>query len=68
MDALLLGSDAECIAGTDISPSLYTLPTMYSSATPVGSSKVHSKIKCPGCMNDANIDLDFAKVEQDVGK
>ena len=57
MEALLLGSDGEC----------GTMPTMHSLA-PVSTTKVRAKIKCPGCMNDADIDLDFAKVEEDPGR
>ena len=67
MEALLMGADGECITATDTSPSLFTTPTMYSLA-PVNGTKGHSKIKCPGCMHDADIDLDFAKVEEDPGR
>ena len=67
METLLLGSEAyECMNVEDPSNSLFNMPLVSSLPEPM-TPKIHSKIKCPGCMNDADVDADFAKVENDKG-
>ena len=67
MEALLGVTEAELICGEDAATSLQTMPSA-SSLDPPSRSKIRSKLKCPGCMNDADVDLDFAKMESDLGK
>ena len=67
MEAFLLGSEAsDCMNVDDPSNSLFNMPLVSSLPEPI-NPKIHSKIKCPGCMNDADVDADFAKVENDQG-
>ena len=66
MEAMLLGVDAECVEGEETASSLFGLSAMSTLGSPV-SSKISSKLKCPGCMKDADLDLDFVKMEEYSG-
>ena len=68
MEALLLGSEvSEYMNVEDPSNALFGISTTSSLPQTSTNSKIHSKIKCPGCMNDADVDSDFARVELDQG-
>ena len=68
MEQLLLGSEAsEYTVFEDQGNSFFgpsTEPSLPQAST---NPKIHSKIKCPGCMNDADVDTEFVRAENDQG-
>ena len=66
MEAMMLGAEAECVEVEATASLPFALSAMSALGSPV-SSKISSKLKCPGCMKDANLDLDFVKMEEYSG-
>ena len=68
METLLLGSEAsEYMNVEEPNNSLLSIPATSSLPQTSTNLNIHSKIKCPGCMNDADVDSDFVRVEDDQG-
>ena len=68
MEQLLLGSEAsEYTIFEDQGNSFFGPPTESSLPQSSTNPKIHSKIKCPGCMNDADVDSEFTRAANDQG-